>query len=222
MKKGITVAIVIILAVGLGYYLFKISPQVQPGEQAVQFDLTGIGTQTEPSAVKTDDHFLGSAEAKNTMIIYEDLQCPACKAYKPIADQIPQQLTDTKLIFRHFPLLNNHKNAAMASLAAEAASAQGKFWEFSNIAYDKQGEWSDLSDPSDKFAEYAQAAGVADLNRFKNDLKEQKYKDRVQRDLREGTALQLPGTPTLYFNGKMIDLGSLEKLKQEAEPLYVK
>jgi protein-disulfide isomerase len=108
------------------------------------------------------------------------------------------------------------------ALVSEAASAQGKFWEFSQIAYESQAQWSTLSDPVEKFVEYASAAGVADVEKFKNETQNQTYKARVEKDLREAMALQVQGTPTLFFNGKQIELGSVDKIKQQAESLYIK
>lgn len=201
--------------------MFKISPQTPSGGQE-QFDLSGMEQLSEPSAIKPDDHVLGNPEAKNTAIIYEDLQCPACASFEPIAEQIPLQFTDTKLVFRHFPLTNIHKNAAAAAFAAEAAAAQGKFWEFTKLAYGRQGEWQNLSDPFAKFTEIAEAAGVPDMAVFAADYSSKKYKERVQRDLREALSLNVSGTPSLYFNGKPMQLGGIEDLKKQAEALYVK
>lgn len=214
MKQSITISLIILVAVGLGYYLFKISPQSP--------DYSNITPLLEPSALKADDHILGNPAAKNTAIIFEDLQCPACKAFSSIAEQIPEKFIDTKLVFRHFPLTNNHKNALVAALASEAAADQGKFWEFVKLAYEKQNEWNQLADPSDKFAEISQAAGVSNVEQFKSDLSGQKYMERVQRDLKEALGLKVPGTPTLYFNNKILELGSIDSLKKQAEPLYIK
>ena len=79
------------------------------------------------------------------MVEYGDLQCPACKSYNPVVTELlkafPEQL---KLVFKNYPLTQVHPNAMAASVAAEAAAKQGKFYEFVDAAYAKQEEWAGL------------------------------------------------------------------------------
>ena len=81
MKRAITIAVIVLFAGGAGYYLYKISPE-QPGpqnqNQNSEFDLSGAKLLSEPGPVTADDHVLGNPQAKNIMVAYEDLQCPAC------------------------------------------------------------------------------------------------------------------------------------------------
>lgn len=224
MKKIITIAIIVLLALGFGYFLFKISPQQSngTGDAFGGFDLSAAkpGSMNEPGPVVEDDHILGDPNAKNVFVVYEDIQCPACAAFEPTLKEIPFQLTDTKVVFRHFPLLSLHKNAANAAYASEAANAQGKFWDFTNMLYFKQNEWSTLADPLEKFAQVAAEVGVEDIATFRSDYTSRKYKDRIQRDMVEATNLNVGGTPTLYFNGKQIENGGIESIKQQAQSLY--
>ncbi len=222
MKRVITIAIVVLLVLGFGYYLFKISPQQQPqtSTQTENFDLSGVKEQKEPSPISSDDHILGNKDAKNTFIIYEDFQCPACANFAPIVKQVPSNLKDTKVVFRHYPLLELHRNAPVAAFAAEAAGAQGKFWEMADQLYTRQSEWNQLDNPTDKFVELAKAAGVSNIDQFKNDLATKKYKPVVQKDLVEGMSLGVRGTPTVYFNNQQLQLGDINTLKAQAEKLY--
>lgn len=219
MKKSITIAIVILFVLGLGYYLSTISTPA-PVSGKIDFDLSNISNLTEPLPLSAEDHIFGNPRAVNVLVAYEDFQCPACANFEPILMQLPQALKDTKLVFRHFPLLSLHKNAGIAALASETASAQGKFWEFNKILYEKQIEWSELLDPSDNFYGYAQAVGVGDLEKFKSELASQTYKIRVQDNIKEALGLQVQGTPTLYFNGKQLQLGDVNSIKAQAEKLY--
>src|ERR1051326_6776536 len=120
-KKGITIAIVIILALGLGYFLFKISPQEQQQQTAnlSDFDLSAAkpGSQTEPRPLESDDHIFGNPNAKNTLITYEDYQCPYCAQASGMLGQAPSQLQDTKVVFRYFPL-SIHRNSVVSAYAA--------------------------------------------------------------------------------------------------------
>ena len=220
MKKNITIIIIVLLALGFGYFLFKISPEEKTKLPAEDFDLTGVTQLKEPAQLGPDDHVMGNVNAKNTMVVYEDFQCPACLSFRPTVDQMPTVLTDTKVVFRHYPLIQIHQNAAFAAYASESASAQGKFWEMYDQLYNHQSEWSNLADPNDKFAEYAGAAGVANLDQFKSDLTSKKYKPRVQKDIVEAVGLGVGGTPTLYFNGQLISPGTIDQVKAQAEKLY--
>lgn len=220
MKKIITVIIVVILAVGFGYYLFKISGDTEKGTGGDEFDISNVKPSEQLREAGSDDHVLGNLEAKNTMVAFEDIQCPACKNYEPILKTFPLELKDTKVVFRHFPLLSIHKNAAAAAYAAEAASAQGKFWEWTALAYDRQERWSGEGNPTESFVEIARDVQVADLERFRNDVVNKTYRERVQADVQEAESLKVRGTPSLYFNGVKLELGGLDKIKQQVEKLY--
>lgn len=226
MKRAITIAIVLVLVLGFGYFLFKISPEQGPVAGSVDSLFSLKPTVKEPLAkpgdTVSDDHVLGKSDAKNTFVVYEDLQCPACAGFEPTLKQLPDSITDTKVVFRHFPLIGVHKNATIAALASEAASAQGKFWEFAFKLYETQVDWSTLDNPVDKFAELAQSVGVANIDQFKSDINSRKYLDRVQRDLTEGVNLQVDATPTLFLNGKKIKVSGIDEIKKQAEGLLVK
>jgi len=222
MKKAITVILVVILALGLGYFLFSLSPHDQNNGSNGLSD-TETQNISEPRPIGAGDYVLGNSDAKNTMIIYEDFECPACASFAPIAEQIPASLQDTKLVFRHFPL-PYHTNGLAAALAAEAAGAQGKFWEMYHVLYSEQDQWVNLSGVAltDKFAQIAQQAGVPDIEKFRTDMKNQDGKDKIQADYSEAMGLKVGGTPTLYFNGKPLQLGNMDSIKNQVEPLYIK
>jgi len=217
MKKVVTIVLIALLAVGFGYFLFKISPQT------ADTNLNGndIQSLSQPSEVGSADHILGNPEAKNTLIIFEDFQCPACANFnQQVITKIPTELKDTKVVFRHFPLIQIHKNTVPAANAAEAAGAQGKFWDFANLAYEKQADWSNLADPSLYFETLAQQIGVKDMDKFKLDVQNQTYKDKIETNYRESLALNLQGTPSVFYNGQPLQLGDLASIKQQAEKLY--
>ncbi len=221
MKKGITIALIIVLVIGFGYFLFKISPQQNNKAKSTlsDFDLSTALNITAPRAVEADDHVMGNPSAKNTMVVYEDFECPACASYSPIVEQFTSTLTDTKVVFRHFPL-PQHTDAVVAAYAAEAAGNQGKFWEMYKQLYSTQSLWTGQADPTQKFADLAVAAGVSDLNKFKADMQAKIHKDKMQKDITEGLSLKIQGTPTLYFNGTILEIGSLDQVKAQVEKLY--
>lgn len=221
MKKVVTIVIIVILALGFGWYLFKISGGTQGTAPAGNdFDLSNIQPTDKLREVSAADHILGNPEAKNTMIAFEDLQCPACANYEPTLISFATELKDTKVVFRHFPLTTIHRNATAAAYASEAAAAQGKFWEFVKLVYERQSRWSGERNPTESFVEIARDAGVADLEKFRNETENKTYRNKVQDDIREAAALGVSGTPTLYFNGVKLELAGLEGIKQMVNNLY--
>lgn len=168
--------------------------------------LGGPPSTTAPVDRLTDaDHVQGSASAKVVLIEYSDFQCPACGAYYPIVKQLGQTFSDElAIVYRHFPLRSIHKNADIAARAAEASGKQDKFFEIHDLLFEQQEAWSDLIDPTETFVGYATKLGL-DLERFRNDLRSDSTKDRVNRDYQSGIAARVQGTPTFFLNGKKIN-----------------
>ncbi len=224
MKKIITISIVVLLALGFGVFLYKISPQEQQSTQnaAQDFDLSGVKKLSEPSMVTGNDRVWGNPDAKNTVMAYEDYQCPSCALTAETLKQLTQQLPDTKFVFRYFPLFQIHKNAIVSAYAAESAGEQGKYWEMHDLLFKNQNDWANLADPLDYFGQLASQAGVGDVEKFKTGITTKKFKDRVQKDLVESLSLDIPGTPTIYVNNHLIKNDTLENMKKEASQYVVK
>ncbi len=219
MKKGITVATVVVLVVAFGYFLFKSS---NPGPSSISNSSVRSGAlepKSVPDPLREGDHVLGNPGAKNTFVAYEDFQCPACAASESVTKAIPTELPDTKFIFRYFPLTQIHQNSVASAFAAEAAGEQGKFWEMKAALFENQEAWSLLSNPLETFLQYAQSVGVPDVAKFQTDMTSGKYKERVERDLTESLSLDLPGTPSFFFNGKRVESGNLASIKQQAQAI---
>src|ERR1700731_3799029 len=85
------------------------------------------------------DHVLGSPDADIVLVEYGDYECPFCAQARPFVAQIRAALQDSLLFaFRNFPLAQAHPHAESAAEAAEAAGAQGRFWEMHDLLYDHQ------------------------------------------------------------------------------------
>lgn len=224
MKRTITIVIIVLIVLGFGYWLFKISPDTQTTASKYALSTSGVSKLTElPAFDPSADHFQGDAAAKNVLMEYGDYQCPHCAEFNEIVKQLmPQLPTSTVFVYRDFPLEQIHANADISSLAANAAGAQGKYWEMHDILFQKQTDWQDLADPLDKFAEYAQQVGVKDINQFKSDITNQKYKADVERDNKQALGLNLQGTPTFYFNGHQLQLADVTGLKTQIQPFIAK
>src|SRR3989344_6183433 len=174
----------------------------------------------ELKSVRKSDHTKWSKNNKILFIEYSDFQCPACGVYynliKNISDDADSKkiLQNVTLVYRHFPLDSAHKNARSAAHAAEAAGLQGKFFEFHDLLFEKQPEWSETDKPEEIFTGYAKSLKL-DLEKFKTDMNSKTVKDIVQADLVSGRDFDVQGTPTFFLNGKKIDNPpSIEELKK--------
>ncbi|MCX6716221.1 MAG: thioredoxin domain-containing protein [Candidatus Taylorbacteria bacterium] len=157
-----------------------------------------------PAPITSIDHVRGPENASVTFIEYSDFQCPACQIYHPIVENIFASSTvPIRMVYRHYPL-PQHSNALISAQASEAASLQGKFWEMYHLLFINHTEWTELGDPRDVFAGYAQRIGL-NVTKFKADMDGTVAKDAVQKQLAEGQVLGIYQTPTFFLNGKMIE-----------------
>jgi len=222
-KKIVTIVIVVLVCVGIGYWLFKLSPNDgQSGAPAGTYNsaLSTAGAKplsAPPAFDPLTDHYQGDPKAKNVFIEYGDLQCPACAAYSPILSQVTSTFPSTVFVFRYFPLVQIHPNTVEAAMAAEAAGAQGKFWQMHDLIYQNQTSWENLSDPLDAFTQYAQQAGVKNLDQFKSDITSKKYLSFIEQQNNQALGLQLQGTPTFFFNGHVLKNADLATMEKESE-----
>ena len=146
--------------------------------------------------IEPNDHVTGPADAPVTIVEYGDYQCPyTARAHGVLADLRARMKGRLRLAYRHLPLSHLHPDAQLAAEAAEAAGAQGKFWEMHATLFDNQGEL----DP-DTLAELANDLQL-DVQRFQHELKAGTYRQRVLDDAARGHADGASGTPTFFING---------------------
>jgi protein-disulfide isomerase len=154
--------------------------------------------------VSSIDHIRGPENAKVTIIEYSDFQCPACETYYWMMERLfKEATTSVRLIYRHFPL-PQHANAVPASMATEAAGAQGKFWEMYDLVFANHADWTESADPTNVFIGYADKIGL-NKAKFVADLNNPALKDHVGADLKSGQTAGINQTPTFYINGKVIE-----------------
>ena len=148
--------------------------------------------------VSERDHSQGPATAAVTLVQYGDYECPYTRRSTWVVQAIQQELGDRlRFVYRNFPLTENHPHALHAALAAEAAAAQGKFWQMHDYLFHHQHTLEDAD-----LAQFAQAVGL-DRQQFARDLTDQRVLSRIEEDVEGGERSGVQGTPTFFIKGAM-------------------
>ena len=151
-----------------------------------------------------NDHLRGLDSAGVTIIEYSDFQCPYCKVAAPVMEQLLAAYPDdVRLVYRNFPLRRNHLQAQIAAQAAEAAGAQGKFYEMHDLLFDRQEEWSGNVAARKGFIGYAQELGL-NVEQFKADMDSGAVKNKIDADYASSVAAGVQGTPSFFMNGQRL------------------
>jgi protein-disulfide isomerase len=138
----------------------------------------------------------GPADARITLVEFSDFECPYCSsAVKQVDTIMAAYPKDVKLIYKQFPL-SMHPHAELAAEASLAAREQGKFWEMYDLLFKNFRQLSRTN-----ILAMAKEIGL-DEEKFKSDLDSGKYKAIVVKDLADGEAAGVYGTPAFYINGK--------------------
>lgn len=150
--------------------------------------------------VSDADHARGPATAKVTLVEYGDFECPHCRRAYPIVKGVQRRLGPRlRFVYRYFPLTKVHPHAENAAEVAEAAAAQGKFWEMHDRLFERQFALED-----EQLIEYAQDLGL-DAGRVARELAAHTHKARVRDDFMGGIRSGVNGTPTFFINGVRYD-----------------
>jgi len=156
-------------------------------------DLVDLYDDVDPE----HDHVRGADDAPVTLVEYGDYQCPYCGQAEVVVRQLLDSFGDElRYVWRHLPLEDVHPNAQRAAEAAEAASAQGRFWAMHDTLLTHQDELA----PRD-LRRHAASVGL-DVDRFVEDLRTREHAERVADDVRSADASGVTGTPTFFVNGQ--------------------
>lgn len=142
------------------------------------------------------DHSLGPDDAPVTLVEYGNFECIHCKQVFPVIAQVRTVLGDNlRFVFRHFPNVKTHPHAMRAAEAAEAAGAQGKFWQMHDELFTHQSALEDRD-----LTRYARRIGL-DVEQFAHDMAENAFSAKVQADYQRSLFDEhVTGTPTIYIN----------------------
>jgi protein-disulfide isomerase len=140
------------------------------------------------------DHVRGSADAAVTLVEYADVECPYCRHLDPVLREVLTQRPGARLVYRHFPLVQEHPYAYSAALALEAAAQHGRFWEL----HDRL-----LSEPAHlgrrELAEHAAQLGLSPVELLRPASKQ--HDTKVREDFQSGVDSGVSGTPGVFVDG---------------------
>jgi Na+/H+ antiporter NhaA len=148
-----------------------------------------------PAVDHERDHVRGPADASVTLVEYGDFQCPYCGRAEPVVRQLLGD-ADLRFVWRNLPLTDVHPQAELAAEAAEAAAAQGHFWEMHDLLLDHQDKLR-ITD----LLRYAEQLGL-DQEKFHDELMAHVYADRVAEHIDSADQSGVSGTPTFFINGQ--------------------
>ncbi len=145
-----------------------------------------------------DDPFIGAADAPIVIVEFSDFNCGFCKRFN---DNTMQSILDAygdkiRFTYRDYPILA--ESSLTAALAGECANEQEKFWDFHDVLFANQGDFS-----RDSLVRMAGEVG-ADTTAFAACLDDQKYMDEVVADYRDAQRIGIRGTPAFFINGRPI------------------
>lgn len=156
------------------------------------------------------DHVSGAADAPLTLVEYGDYECGHCGRAYPIVRHLQKRFGPRlRFVFRNFPLSQLHAHAELAAEAAEAAAAQGRFWEMHEALFVHHFA---LERPD--LVKYATRIGL-DAERVAAELETRAHRARVRADFLSGVHSGVNGTPTFFVNGVRWD-GAWEHGELEA------
>src|SRR5580658_3564997 len=147
-------------------------------------------------AVEPDEHILGPDTANVTLVEYGSYDCPHCRqAIGVLTDVRRRYDAPLRLVYRHFPQETKRSISERAAVAAEAADAQGKFWEMHAYLLENQNALDDAN-----LIAYATMLGL-DTMRFTADMESRVFSGRVLRQFQGGLESGVHSTPTFFING---------------------
>ena len=219
----ITIISIAIISAFLGGYVIG-GETVEPKEiiirETVQISQTRPATQEQfgPQIILNisldDDPMKGNPDAPITIVEFSDFQCPFCaKFHETTLPQIEQNYISTgkvNFVYRDFPIQSIHPNAIPAALASECADDQRKFWEMHDMIFENQRNWQGLqiTQSANLFKEYAIQLGL-NTDEFDACMDSGKYLEEIQKDLNDGRAYGVTGTPGFFVGNEKIGFTKL-------------
>ncbi|SFG23483.1 Thioredoxin [Actinopolymorpha cephalotaxi] len=179
---------------------------------------SGAGSAADSRLVRADSHRLSEARGSDvTLVEFLDFECEACRAAYPIVEDLRKEYAGrVTFVVRYFPI-PSHFNAERAARAVESAAQQGKFEQMYKRMYETQTQWGERQVPADQtFRGFAADLGL-DLARYDRDYDDPATLKRIRKDVADGEALGVSGTPTFFLNGRKLTPSSYDDFRNAVD-----
>ncbi|HMA97182.1 MAG TPA: DsbA family protein [Polyangiaceae bacterium] len=141
----------------------------------------------------------GPADAWVTIVEFSDFQCVFCGRAEGTIAEVDRERPELRWVYKHFPLVSIHANAFDASITAECAHEQGKFWEMHALLFKNQSKLD-----RESLRGYAQTLGL-DLTSYDACFAGDAARGRVVSDVELGLDAGVQGTPAFFINGRLLE-----------------
>ncbi len=209
-KQAVNITLIV---VGFGIILLALYlPTMQPIT-----DLIEPAQRAHPLA---DGNAIGDPNAPVTIEVYSDFKCPACEYfYETVEPNIIQQYVETGLVYFVYHTFGDRINPPQSGITSQAlycADDQGYFWEMHDYIYTNF-DFGVSKGFTDKALETMAKLIGMDTNVFSKCLADNAHTDQLDRDVENGTALGIPGTPSVIINGNLLDSFQFADIQAEVE-----
>jgi Na+/H+ antiporter NhaA len=207
LRQQATVGVLLsaVLSTIVGWIAFRLAARLR-GEHDATLPLW-----LDPPVDPARDHIRGPVDAPLTLVEFGDFECPFCGRATGMNRELRKRFGDElRYVFRHLPLDDVHPHAELAAEGAEAAGAQGRFWEMHDLLFAHQGEL-ELED----LIGYAGELGL-DVERFTREIEEGVHAEHLREDIASAEASGARGTPT-FFVGEHRHVGPWDAVTLERE-----
>jgi len=180
------------------FYVYGQTQGIARGQQQITNATSSSNLLSLLSLISQGSSYQGSKSAPVTVIDFSDLQCHLCARYvkntEPMINKTYIQTGKVALVFKHLP--NREFDSMPAALAAQCAQDQGKFWQFHNLLYEKQGPIDSGWANKDNLKRFASQISGLEMHKFDSCFDGQKYKSFVESDIALAHSLGFTETPS--------------------------
>jgi protein-disulfide isomerase len=206
VRIAIWAILAVLLASGLIWYAVFTANKPAPAAPTAAVDA---------QLVREDSHRVTNpATEKAQLVEFLDFECESCRAAEPLVQELKKEYGDRiTFIHRYFPL-PGHANSGAAALAVEASAQQGRYEQMTAKLFETQPQWGERQDSQARlFRTFAEELGL-DISKYDAAVAAEETKERIRKDLADGKALGVTGTPTFFLDGQKLTLNSEEQFRQ--------
>jgi protein-disulfide isomerase len=203
------------LLAGVDHFAIQSSVETAQARLQAALDAAKVSaTDSTPrnAVFQSGRYVLGPEHASVHLTVVSDYQCPSCRRFDELLHTMLARRDDLSISVRHFPFCTDcndhidktrHANACRAAIAAEAAGIAGgsdAFWSVHKWLFEHAGRFTD-----EELLRFIRMMNI-DQDRFRAALADEATAELVGADTAAADQAGLRYTPTIFINGKMIDL----------------